>query len=56
MSVYTESGGEGKAVLDIIEVIAGMKTKFEIVEQMLHGFDYKIYFQSDINIKLQTLL
>ena len=56
MSIYTESGGEWKAVLDISEVIAGMKTKFEIVEQMFHWFDYKQYFQSDVNWKLKTLL
>lgn len=36
MATYTESGGEGKAVVDIAEVIAGMKTKLEIVEQMFH--------------------
>ncbi len=41
MGVYIKSGGEGEPVLDINEVISGMKTKFEIVEQMFHGFEYK---------------
>jgi type I restriction enzyme R subunit len=56
MSVYIQSGGEGKAVLDINEIISGMKTKFEIVEQMFHGFEYKKYFKADNNEKLQILL
>lgn len=56
MGVYTQSGGEGEAVLDISEVIASMKTKFEIVEQMFHGFDYQQYFKSATTDKLKVLL
>jgi type I restriction enzyme R subunit len=54
--VYTQSGGQGEAVLDIAEVIAEMKTKFEIVEQMFHGFDYKRYFVANNQQKLAILL
>ena len=56
MSVYIQSGGEGEAVLDIAEIIAGMKTKFEIVDQMFHGFDYKQYFKAKNTDKLKILL
>jgi type I restriction enzyme R subunit len=56
MGVYTQSGGEGEAVLDIAEVIAGMKTKFEIVEQMFYDFDYKQYFEGKNSEKLKILL
>lgn len=56
MSVYTESGGQWEAVLDIAEVIAGMKTKFEIVAQMFHGFDYRAYFTAETGEKLKVLL
>lgn len=56
MGVYIQSGGEGKAVLDIAEIIAGMKTKFEIVEQMFYGFEYKKYFKAENNEKLKILL
>jgi type I restriction enzyme, R subunit len=56
MGVYIQSGGEGEAIPDIAEIIAGMKTKFEIVEQMFHGFDYKKYFKSESNEKLKILL
>ena len=56
MGTYLQSGGEGDAFVDIREAIALMKEKFEIVEQMFHGFDYKAYFKAETNIKLQVLL
>ena len=56
MSVYTESGGEGKAVLDLAEVIAGMQTKFEVVSQMFHGCEYIKYFTAETGEKLKILL
>ena len=37
MGTYLQSGGGGKAFVDIKEAIALMKEKFEIVEQMFHG-------------------
>lgn len=56
MAIYTESGGQGEAILDISEVIAGMRTKFEIVSQMFHGFEYKSYFGADTTEKMKILL
>ena len=56
MATYTQSGGEGKAVLDIAEVIAGMKEKIEVIEGMLHGFEYEKYFTVSVGEKLQILL
>jgi type I restriction enzyme R subunit len=56
MAVYTESGGEGEAVTDIAEIIAGMRTKFEIVSQMFHGFDYLSYFKAETGEKMRILL
>jgi len=56
MAVYLQSGGEGESIVDIAESIAGMKEKFEIIEQMFHGFDYKEYFKSEVGRKLQILL
>lgn len=56
MWVYSQSGGEGDAVVDISEVIAAMKTKFEIVQQMFHGFDYQKYFEVESADRLQILL
>lgn len=56
MATYLQSGGEGEPVVDIKEAIAGMKEKFEIIEQMFNGFDYKAYFNVDTAKKLQVLL
>ena len=56
MATYLQSGGEGKAFVDISEAIALMKEKFEIVEQMFHNFEYKEFFKVGTNQKLQILL
>ena len=56
MGTYLQSGGDGDAYVDISEAIALMREKFEVVEQMFHGYDYKAYFESDTNTKLQILL
>ena len=56
MSTYLQSGGEGKPIVDIEEAIAKMKEKFEIIEQMFNGFDYRAYFKVDTTQKLQVLL
>ena len=37
---YTNSGGRGSAALDQAEAVAVMVEKYEIVIDMLHGFDY----------------
>ena len=56
MATYIQSGGEGSPVVNIREAIAGMKEKFEIVEQMFNGFEFKSYFKVDTAKKLQVLL
>ncbi len=56
MATYLQSGGEGSPVVDIKEAIAGMIEKFEIIEQMFNGFDFKAYFKVDTAQKLQVLL
>ena len=56
MATYLQSGGEGEPIVDIKEAIAGMKEKFEIIEQMFNSFDYKAYFKVDTAQKLQVLL
>lgn len=56
MGTYITGGGRGKAIIDIADVIALMQEKFEVVEQMFHGYDYKAYFKAETNSKLQVLL
>lgn len=56
MAIYLQSGGEGTPIFDIKEAIAGMKEKFEVIEQMFNGYDFKLYFRSETAQKLQVLL
>lgn len=56
MAIYLQSGGEGTPIFDIKEAIAGMKEKFEVIEQMFNGYDFKAYFRSETAQKLQVLL
>lgn len=56
MAIYLQSGGEGTPIFDIKEAIAGMKEKFEVIEQMFNGYNFKSYFSSETAQKLQILL
>ena len=42
---YTVSGGRGKPTVDQDEAVAIMLEKYEIVQSMFHGFDYKRFFK-----------
>lgn len=55
-ATYTQSGGKGIPTLDQNEAIATMLEKFEVVEQMFNGFDYKKYFSADTREKLTIIL
>ena len=56
LATYTASGGQGAPTLDQNEAVAAMLEKFEIVEQMFDGFDYKKYFPADTRQKLTIIL
>lgn len=56
LNTYASSGGRGNPTLDISEAIAVMKTKFEIVSGLFHGFDYMRYFQTNTHEQLQVIL
>jgi len=56
LATYTASGGQGAPTLDQNEAVAAMLEKFEIVEQMFNGFDYKKYFSADTRSKLTIIL
>ncbi|HPT29894.1 MAG TPA: type I restriction endonuclease subunit R [bacterium] len=56
LATYTASGGQGAPTLDQGEAVAALLEKFEIVEQMFNGFDYKNYFSSDTRQKLVIIL
>lgn len=57
MMTYVQAGGKGDATLDKIEIIAGMKSKFEVIEQIFNSVDYLEYFKTDdVGQKLQVLM
>ncbi|TKJ34650.1 MAG: DEAD/DEAH box helicase [Planctomycetes bacterium B3_Pla] len=56
LAVYTQSGGKGTPTLDQEQAVALMLEKYEIVCQMLHGFDYKRFFSADTQEKLTVIL
>jgi type I restriction enzyme R subunit len=56
LAVYTESGGTGRPTLDKAEAVAAMMEKYEIVTQILHGFDYKKYFRASTAEKMSIVL
>ncbi len=56
LSNYTHSGGEGKPTLNITEAVAEMKRRFEIVQDLFHGFDYMRYFTAATGQQLQIIL
>ncbi len=41
---YTASGGKGKTFFDQDKAVALMQEKYEVVNDMFHGFDYKKFF------------
>jgi type I restriction enzyme R subunit len=53
---YTESNGKGQIALDINEAAAFMVTKYEVVQQMYHGFNYMEYFTSATGRQLNIIL
>ncbi len=56
LQTYTVSGGKGRPTLNQSEAVAVMKEKFEILQQLFHGFDYKRYFDADTAQQMQILL
>ena len=56
LAVYTESGGKGEPTFEISKAVALMLEKIEVIQQMLHGFDYQEYFTATITRKLSLIL
>ncbi len=56
LSFYAENGGRGEPAKLQEEAVKIMLAKFETVEDMLYGFDYKRYFVADTKEKLSLIL
>ena len=55
LAVYAESGGRGRTAIDQNEAVAVMKEKFEVVQGILHGFDYHSLLTADTTARLQGI-
>ncbi len=55
LSVYAESGGRGRAAIDQAEAVAVMKEKYEVVQGILHGFDYHSLLRADTASRMQGI-
>ena len=53
LAVYAESGGQGSAAIDQDEAVAVMKEKYEVVQGILHGFDYRSLLTADTAARMQ---
>lgn len=56
LSFYSDSGGKGDPTQQQEQAVALMQEKLEVVQQMLHGLDYKQYFLADTSGKLSWIL
>lgn len=56
LSFYSDSGGKGDPTQQQEQAVALMQEKLEVVQQMLHGLDYKQYFTADTSGKLSWIL
>ena len=55
VATYTESGGEGKPVIDVREAVAVMQEKLEILQDLMHGFEWSAWLGDDIAAKLALI-
>ncbi len=55
LAMYAESGGRGKVAIDQDEAVAVMREKYEVVQGILHGFDYKRLLTADPQARLQGI-
>lgn len=56
LSFYSDSGGKGDPTQQQEQAVVLMQEKLEVVQQMLHGLDYKQYFVADTSGKLSWIL
>jgi len=56
LGLYAESGGKGMPAETQEKAVELLIEKLEVVRQILHGFDYKPFFSSEIKNKLSIIL
>ncbi|MFH0874773.1 MAG: type I restriction endonuclease subunit R [archaeon] len=55
ISVYSQSGGEGKPSYDISVAVSLMMEKYEIITGMLHNYPYKKFFDASSKEKMRIV-
>ena len=56
LSFYSDAGGKGDPAIAQEQALELMREKLEVVQQLYHGFDYKLYFSADTSKKLSLIL
>lgn len=56
LSFYSDSGGKGNPTEQQEQAVALMEEKLEVVQHILHGFEYHPYFTADVSQKLSLIL
>jgi len=56
LAVYTESGGKGVPTLEQEDAVSVMLEKYEIILQLMNGFDFRRYFTASTGEKMSTIL
>ncbi len=55
LAIYAESGGRGRAAIDQAEAVAVLKEKYEVVQGILHGLEYRPLLSADASARLQGI-
>lgn len=55
ITIYSENGGAGLPTYDLSVAVNLMNEKFNIIEDMLHGYDYKRFFNVSAKEKMRVL-
>ena len=56
LSFYSDAGGKGDPTIAQEQAVEIVLEKIEVIRQLFHGFDYKIYFTANTQQKLQLIL
>jgi type I restriction enzyme R subunit len=56
LSFYSDAGGKGDPAIAQEQALELMREKLEVVQQLYHNFDYKLYFNADTSKKLSLIL
>jgi len=56
LHTYTASGGQGQATVDQEQAVAVMMEKYEVVRDLLHGFDYRAILAAEARQRMNGVV